>query len=44
MLLFDIPDNGGFYVSDAAGATTEGLEAFIRSRESGAEKRMQLGR
>lgn len=44
VLLFDIPDNGGFYVSDAAEATTEGLEAFIRSRESGAEKRMQLGR
>jgi len=44
VLLFDIPDNGGFYVSDAAEVTTESLEKFLKSKEDGKEKRLQLGR
>jgi len=44
VLLFDIPDNGGFYVSDAAEVTTESLEAFLKSKDGGSEKRLQLGR
>merc|ERR1712039_1168526 len=44
VLLFDIPDNGGFYVSDATEVTTGSLEKFLISKESGGEKRLQLGR
>lgn len=44
VLLFDIPDNGGFYVAGATEVTTASLEAFINSKESGSEKRLQLGR
>merc|ERR1711972_968944 len=44
VLLFDVPDNGGFYVSDLTEVTTEGLEKFLQSKESGSEKRCQLGR
>jgi nucleoredoxin len=44
VLLFDIPDNGGFYVPDAVEVTTEGIENFLKSKESGNEKRLQLGR
>jgi len=43
ILLFDIPDRGGFYVSNATSCTTEGIEEFLRSKEAGKEKRMQLG-
>merc|ERR1712107_630461 len=44
VLLFDIPDNGGSYVPDAIEVTTEGIEKFLQSKESGNEKRLQLGR
>jgi len=44
VLLFDIPDNNGFYVSDATEVTTESLEQFLKSKEEGKEKRLQLGR
>jgi len=44
VLLFDIPDNGGFYVADLSEVTTESLEKFLQSKEAGSEKRMQLGR
>jgi len=43
VLLFDIPDNGGFYLSNAAEVTTAGVEAFISSKEAGSETRLQLG-
>lgn len=42
VLLFDIPDNGGFYVANTAEVTTEGLEKFLKSKESGNETRLQL--
>jgi len=44
VLLFDIPDQGGFYVADMAEVTTEGLEAFLKSKESGNETRLQLSK
>lgn len=44
VLLFDIPDNGGFYMPDVAEVTTEALEQILQSKASGNEKRMQLGR
>ena len=44
VLLFDIPDNCGFYMPDIAEATTEALDKINQSKESGSEKRMQLGR
>jgi len=43
MLLFDIPDNGGFYFSSAKEITTESIAAFIQSKEEGKETRFQLG-
>jgi len=43
MLLFDIPDNGGFYLSPATEITTDSIAAFIKSKEEGNEKRLQLG-
>lgn len=44
LVLFDIPDNGGFYFSDAKEVTTATAEAFLQSKEAGKERRMQLGR
>jgi len=44
MLLFDIPDNGGFYLSSTNEITTASVEAFIKSKEAGEVKRMQMGR
>merc|ERR1712061_684245 len=41
-LLFDIPDNGGFYFGGAGEVTTEGIEAFLQSKEAGKETRLQL--
>jgi len=43
MLLLDIPDNGGFYLSTAEEITTESIAAFIHSKEEGRETRYQLG-
>jgi len=43
VLLFDIPDNGGFYVADMAEVTTESLEKFLASKDKGTETRLQLG-
>lgn len=40
MLLFDIPDNGGFYLSDTHDITTANVEAFLKSKG----ERKQLGR
>jgi len=44
MLLFDIPDNGGFYKSDAKTITVETIDAFIKQKEDGSSKRLQLSR
>merc|ERR1712224_362332 len=44
MLLFDIPDNGGFYLSSTSDITTDSIAAFIQAREDGQVKRMRLGR
>jgi len=40
MMLFDIPDNGGFYVADTHDITTANVEAFLKSKGT----RLQLGR
>jgi len=42
MILFDIPDNGGFYFGGAPDITTENIEAFLTSKEAGKAKRLQL--
>jgi nucleoredoxin len=44
MLLFDIPDNGGFYLSESHDITPESVRAFLKAKEDGALKRMQLAR
>lgn len=44
VLLFDIPDEGGFYVSRATEVSSTGVEEFLKSHEAGLEKRLQLGR
>lgn len=44
MLLFDIPDNGGFYVRTGTEITTDAVAKFISDKESGALTRKQLGR
>merc|ERR1711907_19428 len=44
MLLFDIPDNGGFYVSSTTDISSASVEAFLRSKEDGEVQRMQLSR
>merc|ERR1712118_72690 len=44
MLLFDIPDNGAFYLSSTTDITSKSVEEFLRSKEDGQVKRMQLSR
>jgi len=44
MLLFDIPDNGGFYLSESHEITPESVRAFVKAKEEGTLRRMQLGR
>jgi nucleoredoxin len=44
MILFDIPDNGGFYVSSEHNITTENVAKFLADKESGVLTRKQLGR
>jgi len=44
MLLFDIPDNGGFYLSENHDITTESVAAFLKARDDGSLTRMQLAR
>jgi len=44
MLLFDIPDNGAFYLSSTNDITSESVAAFIQSKVDGKATRMQLGR
>lgn len=42
MLLLDIPDNGGYYVSDATEVTTDTISAFIECFKAKALERLQL--
>merc|ERR1712118_184756 len=44
MLLFDIPNNGAFYLSSTTDITSASVEAFLRSKEDGGVQRMQLSR
>merc|ERR1712124_11387 len=44
MLLFDIPDNGCFYLSENHDITTESVAAFLKARDDGSLTRMQLAR
>jgi len=44
VFLFDIPDEGSFYVSSATEVTSIGIEEFLKSHEAGQQKRLQLGR
>merc|ERR1712139_465625 len=44
MLLFDIPDNGAFYLSSTNDISSASVEAFLRSKEDGEVQRMQLSR
>merc|ERR1711907_544479 len=44
MILFDIPDNGGFYVKTGAAITTESIGEFIAQKEDGSVPRKQLAR
>jgi len=44
MLLLDIPDQGGFYLSEARDITMDTITSFIEAKEAGKVKRMQLGR
>merc|ERR1712019_291051 len=39
MILFDIPDNGGFYVKTGAAITTESIGEFIAQKEDGSAKK-----
>jgi len=43
LVLLDIPDNGGYYVSPATAVTAEAVEAFLEGYKAGALERMQLG-
>jgi len=42
MLLLDIPDEGGYYISDAVEITTEGVEDFISQYQGKKLERQQL--
>jgi len=44
MLLLDIPDNGGFYTSDATEVNEGSIRAFIESWKNKSATRKQLGR
>jgi len=44
ILLLDIPDNGGYYVSPATEVTSEVIRGFIGEYKSGALERQQMGR
>jgi len=44
VILFDIPDNGGFYLGEFNDVSTANVETLIQAKESGALKRRQLSR
>jgi len=43
MVLIDIPDNGGFYVSPATEITADTVTGFLEAYKAGGLQRMQLG-
>ena len=43
MVLLDIPDSGGFYVSDATEISADTITAFLEAFKAGALERKQLG-
>ena len=43
MVLLNIPDNGGFYVSSAEEITKESVGSFLDSFKAGSLERKQLG-
>jgi len=43
MILLDIPDNGGYYVSPATEVTSETVNGFLEAFQAGALERKQLG-
>lgn len=43
-VLFDIPDEGGFYLSSADVFSSESVSQFLASRQAGNERRLQLKR
>jgi len=44
MLLLDIPDEGGFYLSETHEITSESVAAFLKAKDDGRLTRMQLSR
>jgi len=44
LLLLDIPDNGGYYVSPATDVTGETIRAFVEAYRAGSLERQQMGR
>jgi nucleoredoxin len=44
MILLDIPDNGGYYVSNATEVTSDAIGAFVDAFKAGALERKQLGK
>ena len=43
LILLDIPDDGGFYVSEPAELTSESAQAFLDAYKAGTLTRQQLG-
>lgn len=43
-ILFDIPDQGSFYLSTADGCDVDSITDFLASRQAGKERRLQLKR
>ena len=43
MILLDIPDDGGYYVSPATEVTAETVSGFLEAYKAGALERQQLG-
>ena len=43
MILLDIPDQGGFYVSPASEVTAETVSGFLEAFKAGSLERKQLG-
>merc|ERR1712118_130327 len=43
MLILDIPDNGGYYVSPATEVTADTVSSFLEMFKAGSLERQQLG-
>jgi len=44
LILFDIPDNGGFYKGETSEISVDTINLFIKQKEDGVSKRLQLSR